>query len=372
MVKTVTLSNGIRLVMEPMLNLRTVSFGVWVKVGSVNETQENNGISHVIEHCLFKGTKTRSAKQLADEISAIGDQLNAFTGKECTAFYGVTLTEYLPKLIELMGDMLQNSTFEEEPLKKELGVILEEIDMYDDSPEDLVHELLQKKVWEDHPLGYIISGEKSVVSAMTKEQILKNAAWQARQMVSEAEVVRTSTLENALEDAKKESERIMNEAKNYDAKVKAEAEEIVNMTLTERRQELEDARKELEDSREGVLEEARKEGEKMLEAVRKEAEELRQRLDEEIENYRKAREAELKESLKEAQQIAQATLEEKTRDALQLYADTVHKTEEMANLIVAIYEQQMEVIQQDRKDISAIVEKLERQGVHQGLQRSRR
>ena len=110
----------------------------------------------------------------------------------------------------------------------------------------------------------------------------------------------------------------------------------------------------------------------MLEAVRKEAEELRQRLDEEIENYRKAREAELKESLKEAQQIAQATLEEKTRDALQLYADTVHKTEEMANLIVAIYEQQMEVIQQDRKDISAIVEKLERQGVHQGLQRSRR
>ena len=198
------------------------------------------------------------------------------------------------------------------------------------------------------------------------------AAWQARQMVSEAEVVRTSTLENALEDAKKESERIMNEAKNYDAKVKAEAEEIVNMTLTERRQELENARKELEDSREGVLEEARKEGEKMLEAVRKEAEELRQRLDEEIENYRKAREAELKESLKEAQQIAQATLEEKTRDALQLYADTVHKTEEMANLIVAIYEQQMEVIQQDRKDISAIVEKLERQNVNQGLQRSRR
>ena len=172
MIKTVTLANGIRLVMEPMPNLRTASLGVWVKVGSANETKENNGISHVIEHCLFKGTKSRTAKQLADEISAIGDQLNAFTGKECTAFYGVTLTEYLPKLIELLGDMLQNSTFEEEPLKKELGVILEEIDMYDDSPEDLVHELLQKHVWEDHPLGYIISGEKSVVSAMTKEQIL--------------------------------------------------------------------------------------------------------------------------------------------------------------------------------------------------------
>ena len=144
------------------------------------------------------------------------------------------------------------------------------------------------------------------------------------------------------------------------------------MTLAERRAELEKARKELEDSRAGVLEEARQEGEKILEDVRKEAEELRQRLDDEIENYRKTKETELKESLKEAQKLAQETLEEKTRDALQLYADTVHKTEEMVNLIVAIYDQQLEVIQQDRKDISAIVEKLERQNLHQGLQRSRR
>ncbi len=172
MIKTFELENGIRVVLEPMSHLRTVSFGVWVKVGSVNETIKNNGISHVIEHCLFKGTTSRTAKQLADEISAIGDQLNAFTGKECTAFYGVTLTEYLPKMMELVGDMIQNSTFEEEPLSKELGVILEEIDMYDDSPEDLVHELLEKNVWKNHALGYIISGEKSIVSGMTREQIL--------------------------------------------------------------------------------------------------------------------------------------------------------------------------------------------------------
>lgn len=171
MVKTFVLKNGIRVVMEPMVHLRTVSFGVWVGVGSAHENKENNGISHILEHCLFKGTKTRSAKQLADEISAIGDQLNAFTGKECTAFYGVTLTEFLPKLMELLGDMLLNSTFEEEPLKKELGVILEEIDMYDDSPEDLVHEMLQKNVWEDHPLGFLISGEKPVVAGMTKEKL---------------------------------------------------------------------------------------------------------------------------------------------------------------------------------------------------------
>lgn len=199
---------------------------------------------------------------------------------------------------------------------------------------------------------------------MTKEQILKNAAWQARQMIDEAEVVRASTLEEAVAEAKKESEKILNEAKAYEAKVKAEAEEIVSMTLNERRQELETARKELEDSREGVLAKARQEGEDLLEDVRQQAENLRKELDGEIELYRKTREAELKESLKEAQQIAQATLEEKTRDALQLYADTLHKTEEMVNLITALYEQQMEVIQQDRKDIAAIVEKLERQGLH--------
>ncbi len=171
MIKTFVLKNGIRVVMEPMVHLRTVSFGVWVGVGSAHENKENNGISHILEHCLFKGTKMRTAKQLADEISAIGDQLNAFTGKECTAFYGVTLTEFLPKLMELLGDMLLNSTFEEEPLKKELGVILEEIDMYDDSPEDLVHEMLQKNVWRDHSLGFLISGEKPVVAGMTKEQL---------------------------------------------------------------------------------------------------------------------------------------------------------------------------------------------------------
>ena len=174
MIKCFEMENGIRVVLEQMPQLRTAAFGVWIQVGSVNETKENNGISHVIEHCLFKGTKTRSAQQLADEISAIGDQLNAFTGKECTAFYGVTLTEYLPKMMELVGDMLKNSTFEEEPLRKELGVILEEIDMYDDSPEDLVHELVEKNVWKDHALGYIISGEKKVVSGMTREQLMEH------------------------------------------------------------------------------------------------------------------------------------------------------------------------------------------------------
>ena len=198
---------------------------------------------------------------------------------------------------------------------------------------------------------------------MGKEQILKNALWQAEQIVSEAEVVRTSTLEDAAAEAKETADKILNEAKAYDAKVKAEAEDIVSTTLTERRKELEDARKEVADSREGILQEARAEGEKILENVRQEAEELRKRLDEEIELYRQARETELKDSLKEAQKLAQDKLEEKTREALKIYADTVHKTEEMVNLITALYEQQIEIIQQDRKDISAIVDKLGRKGL---------
>ena len=195
---------------------------------------------------------------------------------------------------------------------------------------------------------------------MTKEQLLKNAMWQARQMVTEAEVVRTSTLEDAVTDAKKEAERIMVEAKAYDAKVKAEAEDIVSMTLSERRQELETARKELDDTREAILEEARKEGEQILADVREEAEALRKRLDEEIEHYRKEKEAELKASMQEAQQNAMELLEQETDKALEIYSDTVYRAEEMVNLLNGLYEQQIEIIARDRQDIVEIIDKLER------------
>ena len=209
---------------------------------------------------------------------------------------------------------------------------------------------------------------------MTKEQLLKNAMWQARQMVTEAEVVRTSTLEDAVSDAKKEAERIMIEAKAYDAKVKAEAEDIVAMTLSERRQALEDARKDLENNREGILENTRKQSEQILADAKKqreqiladtreEAEQLRKRLDEEIEAYRKEREAEMKASLEETQRGVMALMEEETDKALDIYSDAVYKAEEMANLMAGMYEQQLEVIQRDRQDILDIISKLERRGV---------
>lgn len=166
------LSNGITVVMENMPYLRSASFGIWVRVGSCNEDETNNGITHVVEHMLFKGTQNRSAKQIADEMAGIGGNMNAFTSKECTSYYATTLSEHLPIAIDILADMINHSLIDEKALKKEKGVILEEIDMYDDSPEDLVHEMLQQKIWKNHPLGYIISGTKKVVRSLTRQQIL--------------------------------------------------------------------------------------------------------------------------------------------------------------------------------------------------------
>lgn len=172
MVNRKRLSNGITVVLEKMPYLRSAAFGLWVKVGSSDENDDNNGISHIIEHMLFKGTKNRTAKQIADDMARIGGDSNAYTSKECTSFYAVTLDEHLPIAIEIIGDMLNNSLLDEKALEKEKGVIIEEIDMYDDSPEDLVHEMLQMKVWEHHSLGYQISGSKKTVRSVTREQIL--------------------------------------------------------------------------------------------------------------------------------------------------------------------------------------------------------
>lgn len=168
-----TLSNSITVVMERMPYLKSAAFGVWVRAGSANEDDSNNGIAHLIEHMLFKGTTNRTARQIADEMAKIGGNINAFTSKECTSYYATTLSEHLPIAIDIISDMLNNSLIEEKALKKEKGVILEEIDMYDDSPEDLVHEQLQQRVWKDHPLGYMISGTKKIVRRVSREQILE-------------------------------------------------------------------------------------------------------------------------------------------------------------------------------------------------------
>ncbi|MDE7297455.1 MAG: insulinase family protein, partial [Lachnospiraceae bacterium] len=165
------LSNGIEVISEPMENRKTAALGVFVRVGSQNETKENNGISHLLEHMLFKGTQNHSAKEIADITARMGDDVNAFTSKECTALYGMTVTERMEELAMLLGDMLTASLFEAKELAKEKRIVMDEIDMYQDSAEDLVHELLQKRVWRDDALGYLISGTKSVVRTFRSEQL---------------------------------------------------------------------------------------------------------------------------------------------------------------------------------------------------------
>lgn len=167
------MKNGLRVVMEEMPDYRSISIGIWVKVGSMYENKLNNGMAHVIEHMMFKGTSRRTAADIANEMTAIGGNMDAFTCKDCTCYYAKTLDIYGKQALDILGDMLCNSLFDAKELKKELGVILEEIDMYEDSPEDLVHEHLQKEVWKGHPLGYLISGEKAQVAGFSRERVLE-------------------------------------------------------------------------------------------------------------------------------------------------------------------------------------------------------
>ena len=165
------LNSGMKVVFEQNKHLNAVTVGVWIKVGSRDEDEYNNGIAHMIEHMLFKGTKTMSAEELAIRTAIIGGSLNAYTSKENTEFYCRTLPSCLKEAICILGDMLCHSLIDERELDKEKGVVCEEIDMYKDSPEDSVHEVLQKKIWKNHPLGYLISGKKKNVRAFTSSDL---------------------------------------------------------------------------------------------------------------------------------------------------------------------------------------------------------
>ena len=167
------LSNGIRVVIESVPNVRSAALGIYVETGSAYETLEQNGISHMLEHMMFKGTANRSARDIARETALLGDDMNAYTAKEMTCYYARVLDEHLPVMAELMGDMLTNSLFSEEDLEREKGVILDEIDMYEDSPEDLVQEQLQKLVWEEHALGFIISGTEENVRRISRQELIE-------------------------------------------------------------------------------------------------------------------------------------------------------------------------------------------------------
>ncbi len=171
MINRYTCKNGVRIVLEKIPTVRSVAIGVWIHTGSRNETESNNGISHFLEHMLFKGTTTRSAREIAESFDSIGGQVNAFTSKEYTCYYAKVLDEHAKYALDILADMFFNSTFVEEELKKEKNVVYEEIKMYEDTPDDIVHDLLTKVTYENHPLGYPILGTEQTLSSFTGDTL---------------------------------------------------------------------------------------------------------------------------------------------------------------------------------------------------------
>jgi predicted Zn-dependent peptidase len=171
--KKITLKNGIRVMLEPMDYMRSASIGFWIKVGSINETSALNGVSHFIEHMLFKGTTNRTAKTIAGEIDDLGGELNAFTSKECTCIYTHVLSEHVSLAIDIISDMLMNSVFDPAEIEKEKMIVLDEINLYDDTPEELVYDLLSEITFKGHALQRPILGTKKSVSSLTREVLLQ-------------------------------------------------------------------------------------------------------------------------------------------------------------------------------------------------------
>ena len=157
------LPNGLTVITEEMQHVRSISVGIWVKTGSRDEEAPSNGISHFIEHMLFKGTKHRTAEEIARQVDSLGGNMDAFTAKECICFSAKVLDEHLPNAMEVLSDLVLNPLFEAKDINRERGVILEEIKMDEDNPDYLVHEIFTQSFWKDHPLGKPILGTKETV-----------------------------------------------------------------------------------------------------------------------------------------------------------------------------------------------------------------
>jgi predicted Zn-dependent peptidase len=171
MIRKTTLDNGSRILTEVVDGMYSASIGIWVDVGSKDEDDENNGVSHCLEHMLFKGTKKRTAQSIAQEIEDVGGSLGAATGKENTCFYGRVMGDQCHVAIDLLLDMLVDANLSKEDLDLEREVILEEIKMYEDDPEDVTHETLIERIWPKHPLSRPITGTVDTVNGLTSEML---------------------------------------------------------------------------------------------------------------------------------------------------------------------------------------------------------
>jgi predicted Zn-dependent peptidase len=163
------LPSGLRILTEQMTQVRSISIGVWLTRGSRHESAERSGIAHFVEHMLFKGTASRSAEDIAQQIDSIGGQLDAFTAKEYASYYIKVLDEHLPLAIDILSDIVRNPAFAPDDIEREKKVVLEEIKMVEDTPDDLVHELFTQGFWENHPLGRPILGTKETVESFNAD-----------------------------------------------------------------------------------------------------------------------------------------------------------------------------------------------------------
>jgi predicted Zn-dependent peptidase len=172
MIQRQILDNGLTVITETMPHVRSVAVGIWVKRGSRHERPEQGGISHFIEHMVFKGTRRRSAEQIAAEVDSIGGHMDAFTAKEYAAFHLKVLDQHLPLAVDILGDIVRHPLFAEQDIAREKKVVFEEMSMVEDTPDDLVMELFNDVLWPDHPLGRPILGTRRVVRGFTRAELL--------------------------------------------------------------------------------------------------------------------------------------------------------------------------------------------------------
>ncbi len=171
MYRKTTLPNGVRILTERMPSVRSASLGIWADVGSAAERSEQRGISHLVEHMLFKGTERRSARAIAETMDGVGGNLNAFTDKESTCYYAKVIDRHVPLAVDVLTDMFLHSAFDPGEIAKEQKVVLEEIRMYDDSPDEMIHDLFIRTMWSGSNLGEPTIGYAETVSALTREDL---------------------------------------------------------------------------------------------------------------------------------------------------------------------------------------------------------
>src|SRR5690349_19333925 len=175
-VNVTTLSNGLRVVTDSMSSVESVALGIWVAAGTRHETVDSNGISHLLEHMAFKGTARRSALAIAEEMDNVGGQLNAYTSRDHTAYYAKVLKEHVPLAVDILADILLNSTMDAEELDREKHVVVQEISQADDTPDDIIFDHFQATAFPNQPMGWPVLGSENIVRAITPERLKKYMA----------------------------------------------------------------------------------------------------------------------------------------------------------------------------------------------------